>query len=65
MEFQRLKLVGFKSFHHLTGAERDALVKYGKMTQLVMSPTEFQAIMTAFQIPVSAAVNNANFDGTH
>jgi hypothetical protein len=56
-------LVGFKSLHHLTGAERDALVKYGKMTQLVMSPAEFQAILTAFQIPVEEAVYNANYDG--
>jgi hypothetical protein len=56
-------LVGFKTLHHLTGPERDALVKYGKMTQHSMTPTEFKAIMTAFQIPETAAVEGANYDG--
>jgi hypothetical protein len=58
-------LVGFKTLHHLTGAERDALVKHAKMTQLVMSPAEFLAILSAFQIPASAAVPNANYDGNN
>jgi hypothetical protein len=56
-------LVGFKSLHHLTAPERDALVKHGKMVQRTMSPVEFEAILTAMQVPITAAVAGANYDG--
>jgi hypothetical protein len=56
-------LVGFKSLHHLTKVERDALILHGKMTQRSMNPTDFEAVLKALQIPITAAVANANYDG--
>lgn len=56
-------LVGFKSLHHLTRTERDALVKHGKMSVKLMTPVEFEAVLTALQIPITAAVPGANYDG--
>ncbi|PSL39946.1 peptidase M23-like protein [Labedella gwakjiensis] len=56
-------IVGFKSLHHLTALERDSLIKHGKMTQRTMTPAEFEAILTALQIPITAAVAGANYDG--
>jgi hypothetical protein len=56
-------LVGFKSLHHLNRVERDALIKHGRMVQRTMTPVEFEAILTALQIPVTAAVVGANYDG--
>ena len=56
-------LVGYKSLHHINRAERDALIKHGGMSVKVMTPIEFEAILTAFQIPITAAVSGANYDG--
>jgi hypothetical protein len=56
-------LVGFKSLHHVTRAERDALIKHAKMSVKLATPTEFEAILTALQIPITAAVPGANYDG--
>jgi hypothetical protein len=56
-------IVGFKSLHHLNALERDTLVKHGNMTQRTMTPAEFEAILTALQIPITAAVSGANYDG--
>jgi hypothetical protein len=56
-------LVGYKSLHHLNRVERDALVEHGKMTVKTMTPIEFEAILSALQIPVTVAVAGANYDG--
>ena len=56
-------IVGFKSLHHLTALERDSLVKHAQMTQRTMTPLEFEAILTSLQIPITAAVAGANYDG--
>ncbi|RUQ99218.1 M23 family metallopeptidase [Labedella endophytica] len=56
-------LVGFKSLHHLSRIERDALITHGKMVVRAMGPDDFEAILRSLQIPLSAAVGGANYDG--